>query len=91
VAATLAALLPVLASAAETDAADAAVPVPPTVYRSAFAGVPAGVEQDLVDWKQANTLVGQFPRGHADLLKWEQAQPPATPQPESAPRQEPRR
>ena len=25
-------------------------------------------------WRQANDLVGQFRRGHADLLKWEQAQ-----------------
>lgn len=25
-------------------------------------------------WRQANELVGQFQRGHADLLKWEQAQ-----------------
>lgn len=25
-------------------------------------------------WRQANELVGQFRRGHADLLKWEQAQ-----------------
>lgn len=27
-------------------------------------------------WHQANALVAQFPRGHADLLKWEQAQSP---------------
>lgn len=25
-------------------------------------------------WRQANDLVGQFRRGHADLLKWEQSQ-----------------
>lgn len=25
-------------------------------------------------WLQANELVGQFRRGHADVLKWEQAQ-----------------
>jgi hypothetical protein len=27
-----------------------------------------------VDWKTANADVGRFPRGHVDLLKWEQAQ-----------------
>lgn len=35
-------------------------------------------------WRQANEWVGQFPRGHADWLKWEQAQAkalrPATPE-----------
>lgn len=28
-------------------------------------------------WRQANDVVGQFRRGHIDLLKWEQAQPVA--------------
>ena len=28
-------------------------------------------------WREANAAVGQFPRGHADLLKWEQQQAPA--------------
>ena len=26
------------------------------------------------DWKAANGAVAQFPRGHADVLKWEKAQ-----------------
>ncbi len=26
------------------------------------------------DWKAANAAVAQFPRGHADVLKWEKAQ-----------------
>ena len=40
------------------------------------AGTPAPV-----DWKRANEAVTEFPRGHADVLKWEQAHPvqPATP------------
>lgn len=29
----------------------------------------------LRDWRQANEAVGQFPRGHADVLRWEQTQP----------------
>ncbi|SFU41107.1 hypothetical protein SAMN05216350_101821 [Polaromonas sp. YR568] len=55
-------------------AADPAAPAPPALYTSAFAGLPSGVEPALDDWKKANAAVGQFPRGHADLLKWEQAQ-----------------
>ncbi|WP_101047904.1 hypothetical protein [Macromonas nakdongensis] len=29
-------------------------------------------------WREANDAVGQFPRGHADVLKWERAQAPQT-------------
>lgn len=29
------------------------------------------------DWRQANETVGQFPKGHADVLRWEKAQTPA--------------
>ncbi|MBH2018774.1 hypothetical protein [Polaromonas sp.] len=68
------------------QAASPDTPVPPALYRSAFAGLPTGVEQTSVDWKKANADVGQFKRGHADLLKWEQeqakaAQPPFSPAP----------
>ncbi len=55
------------------QAADPASPVPAALYSSAFAGLPTGVELAADDWKKANAAVGQFPRGHADLLKWEQA------------------
>ena len=50
----------------------AAVPVPE--YRSALAQGPRGVAHDSLDWKAANAEVGRFPRGHADILKWEQSQ-----------------
>lgn len=30
------------------------------------------------DWKAANAAVAQFPRGHADVIKWEKAQAPVT-------------
>jgi hypothetical protein len=47
------------------------------------------VEQTSLDWKKANADVGQFKRGHADLLKWEQeqakARPKTTDQPSSTP------
>ena len=81
-----AALYPQFDPQPTVQAASADTPVPPTLYRSAFAGVPAGVEQTSVDWKKANADVGQFKRGHADLLKWEQeqaraAQPPSSPTP----------
>lgn len=56
------------------QATRAATPVPAVAYHSAFAGVPRGVEQAEVDWKAANAAVGQFRRGHADVLKWEQEQ-----------------
>ncbi|MDB5843671.1 MAG: hypothetical protein JWP79_981 [Polaromonas sp.] len=66
------------------QAASPDTPVPPALHRSAFAGIPTGIEQTRVDWKKANADVGQFKRGHADLLKWEQEQagaasPPSSP------------
>jgi len=50
---------------------DPATPVPALVYRSVFADLPAGVENSEVDWRRANDDVGQFRRGHVDILKWE--------------------
>lgn len=67
-------------SVAATQAAlapDTAVAAP--VYRSAFAGLPQGVETGAVDWRRANAQAAQFPRGHADLLKWEQKNPAGVP------------
>ena len=55
-------------------AADAGAPVPRPQYRSVFQDVPRGVEARHDDWRQANAEVGRFPRGHADRLKWEEAQ-----------------
>ena len=51
--------------------ADPSVPVPSVLYRSVFADTPTGVETQTVDWKRANAEVGQFSKGHADILKWE--------------------
>ena len=86
VAAVLAAALPLPLLAA--DPADPAAPVPGTSYRSAFEALPKGVEEGSVDWRAANAEVGRFPRGHIDLLKWEQsqgAQPAAAPASTPAP------
>ena len=33
-------------------------------------------------WRDANDAVGQYKRGHADILKWEKDNPPATPRAE---------
>ena len=56
------------------QASQASTPVPAAAYRSVFADLPRGVETTALDWKAANAAVGQFKRGHADLLKWEQEQ-----------------
>jgi uncharacterized membrane protein len=79
-AAVVAASIP-LTTAAQTAAGDpaAAADAPPPSYRSAFSGLATGVEQGAEDWKKANAAVAQFPRGHADLLKWEAQQRPDAP------------
>ena len=56
-------------------AADPSAQVPPVVYRPVFDGTPTGIETRTGDWKRANATVGDFRRGHIDLLKWEEAQP----------------
>jgi hypothetical protein len=57
------------------QASQASTPVPAVAYRSVFADLPIGVEDTVLDWKGANAAVGQFKRGHADLLKWEREHP----------------
>ena len=59
---------------AQPSVADPGVPVPAVSYQSVFANVPTGVETQSVDWKAANAEVGQFTRGHLDILKWEKGQ-----------------
>ena len=54
--------------------ADPQATVPGVVYQSVFKESPTGVETQSVDWKKANADVAQFPRGHVDILKWEEAQ-----------------
>jgi len=60
--------------------------VPPAVYRSTLAGLPRGVEDTQLDWRRSNDAVGQFKRGHIDLLRLEQQNAaPAAAQPKAAP------
>lgn len=70
----MAAAIPGITAAQAADPADSALAVPPPSYRSVFQGLPAGVEEEQVDWKQANADVAKFPRGHADYVKWEEQQ-----------------
>ena len=63
--------LNVLAQATVTDPQ---ATVPAVIYQSVFKESPTGVETQSVDWKKANADVAQFPRGHVDILKWEEAQ-----------------
>lgn len=84
-AAAMAAAVPGFAAAqAGSDPADLAAAAPPPAYRSAFEDLPKGLEEGQVDWRQANADVAQFPRGHADYLKWEEQQPAAS-QPAASP------
>ena len=50
-------------------------------HASPFDGAPRGVEQRVDDWRQSNETVGRFPRGHADLLRWETSQADAAAKP----------
>ena len=59
---------------AQATVTDPAASVPPIVYQSVFNQSPTGVETKSVDWKKANAEVGQFKRGHVDILKWEESQ-----------------
>ena len=56
---------------AEQAVLDPAATVPAVLYRSDFVDTPAGVETEDLDWKKANAEVGQFKRGHVDILQWE--------------------
>ena len=72
-------------AASAADPSDPATPVPAPAYRSAFADLPTGVVQDALDWTKANESVGEFPRGHIDLLRWEEARRRARAAPDLAP------
>ena len=92
--AALALLGPCLAlaqnAATETvaDAANPAAPAAPMPYRSMADQAPVVPDGAVVDWRAAHAAVGEFPRGHADIVAWEAAQsaamtPSRTPLPDS--------
>ena len=46
---------------------------------------PSGaIATDTADWRAANAAVAAFPRGHADVLRWEAAQAAPHPAPAAA-------
>lgn len=57
------------------QAAHPLTPVPAATYQSALTGLPQGIETQSTDWRSANDTVGQFKRGHIDLLKLENEKP----------------
>ena len=68
-------LLHGLTAASQTpDPYDPGAPVPPVQYASVFTGPPLRLETPVADWTQSNVAVGQFMRGHADILRWESRQ-----------------
>ena len=75
--------LPGIAAEAATTNTSASASSSPTVFDPAAPSVtlhhsalpPSGaIVAQPGDWKAANTAVAKFPRGHADVLKWEKAQ-----------------
>lgn len=78
-----------LASSASAQSHNASAVVARPIYQSAFADLPAfdpaRPAADKKDWRKANEDVAQFPRGHVDILKWEETQtkksPAVTPSP----------
>lgn len=79
-----------LAQTVQQEAATAAtpeLPVPAVSYRPLEPAGASALVQELEDWKAANAAVGQYPRGHRDIIKWERAQQAVQP----APPQEPAR
>ena len=54
-------------------AAEGVAPTAPLVYQGMALPRPAP-QLGTQDWRAANAAVGQFPRGHADLVGWEAAQ-----------------
>ena len=70
---------PPAAHSALPPVADPSAPVAPIAYRSVFADTDRGVETRRLDWRKANADVGQFKRGHIDILQWEHDQAGAMP------------
>lgn len=62
-------------------AASPAAAVPALPYQPLPPTGASGLVQERADWKAVNATVGQYPRGHQDIVKWERAQAsPAAPQ-----------
>lgn len=62
-------------TARAADATDPAAPAAPLQHPPLPAS--GAVVEGPGDWKAANAAVGEFPRGHADIVRWEAARQPA--------------
>jgi hypothetical protein len=79
---------PALAQSARSHlaVADPAHPTQPLVYRSAFDGPPlATTDPAPGNWAALNARVGQFKRGHIDILRQEDQVASTRPAPDTAP------
>lgn len=54
------------------SALDPAAPQLPLHHTSLPAS--GAIAQEWADWREANAVVAQFPRGHMDILRWEAEQ-----------------
>lgn len=78
----------VLAQGVPQQAAQAATPdapVPALTYQPMPAVGASALVRERDDWKSANATVGQYRRGHHDIVKWERAQAVPPQQPQAAP------
>ena len=64
------------------NAADPQAPTAPLSYIALPSPTP---ETPAPSWRQAHDAVGEFPRGHADILAWEASAVAAQPAPTAAP------
>ncbi len=54
-------------------AANSAFTSPLPAYQPLPAAGASALVRERQDWREANATVGQFPRGHQDLVRWERA------------------
>lgn len=76
----LALLLPAMAEAQPPAAAEPAPAAVPQAPHAALAYTPMqvqpqpGADASLAGWRAAHEAVAAFPRGHADIVRWEASQ-----------------
>lgn len=68
-----------------TDAAAPDAPVAPLTHPAPPAATPLAELPTTQAWKDAHHAVGQFPRGHADIVAWEKQKQQPEPQGAGAP------
>ena len=61
-------------AATQAPAADARVASPPPAHQPLHPQPLPQAQPTAADWRAAHAAVGEFPRGHADILAWEARQ-----------------